>query len=662
LNKVIKKRFNILIIFILILMFILSFGLFFVQIIKNDYYNEKVLEASTIITYGDSSPRGRIYDRNGKLIVDNEAVKVIYYKKQSGDKPLDEIKKSYEIAKIIEVDYKNLTKKMLKDFYIIQNNDFVSKKITEEEIEKLERREISNNDIYNYKLERISDEELSIYNDLDKEAAYIYYLINKGYSYTNKVIKKVGVTDYEYALVGEMIDSIKGLNVKLDWVRKYLYGDVFKSILGSVSTTETGLPYEHKDYYLNLGYNLNDRVGLNGIEYQYESILKGVKDKYQIVDGYYKLLESGKRGNDIYLTIDIELQKKVEEILTNQLYDAKKYENTEHYNKSFIVINDPNTGEVLAMSGKQIKKENGKYVIYDYTPGVITTPITVGSVVKGASHIVGYNTGALKIGEVRYDTCIKIASTPSKCSYTNMGYINDIEALQKSSNVYQFLTAINVGGGIYRYNKALNLNIEAFDIYRNTFKQFGLGTYTQIDLPNEALGYVGSSTLPGYLLDFSIGQYDSYTSIQLAQYISTIANGGNRMKFNLLKSVYDYENLVYEVEPTILNKVETKEEYIKRVQLGFRKVITNGTGYSHVTQKYNFAGKTGTSESFADTNNDGVIDTQTYTKTFIGYAPYDNPKVAFVITSPDVSTGSYKAPITRLLTKKITDLYFKMYK
>lgn len=72
----------------------------------------------------------------------------------------------------------------------------------------------------------------------------------------------------------------------------------------------------------------------------------------------------------------------------------------------------------------------------------------MGSVVKGASHIVGYNTGALSIGEKRYDTCIKIASTPEKCSWTYLGLVDDLTALKYSSNTYQFNTAIKVGRGI----------------------------------------------------------------------------------------------------------------------------------------------------------------------------------------------------------------------
>jgi cell division protein FtsI/penicillin-binding protein 2 len=77
----------------------------------------------------------------------------------------------------------------------------------------------------------------------------------------------------------------------------------------------------------------------------------------------------------------------------------------------------------------------------------------------------------------------------------------------------------------------------AFKTYRDMLASFGLGVKTGIDLPVESLGYSGTSKLPGHLLDFSIGQYDTYTPIQLSQYINTIANGGKRLKPFLLKEV-----------------------------------------------------------------------------------------------------------------------------
>lgn len=668
-KEIIEKRYNILIIAIITIMFILSVNLFVIQIVKNDFYLQKVEQLSQNTVTSTSTPRGRIYDRNGEIIVDNEAVKVIYYKKQNNITTKEEIELAYKVANMISVDYNKLSDKNLKKFWILNNKEESDKLITDLEWQQLKERKLTSSDIENLKLERI-DEQLDKYEEIDLKAAYIYYLMNVGYSYDEKVIKKENVSDKEYALIAENVNNLKGFDVRLDWNRVYPYGDTFKTILGSVSTNETGIPYELKDYYLSLGYNLNDRVGISYLEYQYESILKGEKTVYQILDdGTRKIIDEGSRGNDIVLTIDIKLQQEIEKILEEEVLKGKQYPNTKYYNRSFVIISDPNTGEILAMAGKQVIEEDGEYKVYDYTPGIVTTPVTAGSIVKGASHAVGYSTGALQIGEIRDDSCIKIASTPLKCSWTTLGTIDDIDALKYSSNVYQFHTAIKVGGGIYKYNEELNINPSAFDIYRNMFNQFGLGVKTGIDLPVESLGYTSDSTLAGHLLDFAIGQFDTYTPIQLSQYINTIANGGYRIQPHLLKAVYSptkdgLTNLLYEIKPTILNKVDLDDKYMDRIKEGFRAGVVSGIANGYVNSIYNPAAKTGTSESFIDTDGDGIVDKETMSNTFGAYAPFDNPKVSFVVISPDIfyeETSSSRAPINKNISNRISQKYFEFY-
>lgn len=668
-KKEIETRYNILTGIIVVAVIILMGGLFFVQIVKNDYYKTELKTLTQKTVEGPSAPRGRMYDRNGKLIVDNKADKVIYYKKPSGITTNEEVKIAYKLADMIELDYSKLTTNNLKNFWIKTNKDKAKAKITDKEWDKLKKRKITNDDIEKYKLERVTDEDLSIYNDHDKKAIYIYTLMNTGYSYAEKTIKDTNVTDEEYARVAENISELNGINTKLDWQRVYPYGDTFKTIFGKVSTSKSGIPAELKDYYLDKDYNLNDRVGISYLEYQYEDTLKGKKNKYQVLDdGSYNMIEEGTRGSDIVLTIDIELQKALEEILTEEVINTKKETNTDFYNRSFVIITNPNTGEILAMSGKQIKEENGNQNIYDYTPGILTSPVVMGSAVKGASQIVGFNTGALKIGEYRQDTCVKIAATPEKCSWRQLGRLNDINALAQSSNTYQFYTAIKVGKGNYKYNQPLTIDKEAFNTYRNTFEQFGLGVKTQIDLPVESLGYKGDKTTAGYLLDFSIGQYDTYTPIQLSQYIGTIANGGKRMQLHLYKGLYDTENATKvknEFKEKELNKVDTKPEYLDRVKQGFEAVLKYGTGAGYINMNYKPAGKTGTSQSFIDTDGDNKVDKETITTTFVAYAPYDNPKVTFTIISPDVSRNdgrtTYQSSINRRLANKLSQKYFEMY-
>ena len=669
-KRKIEKRYRVLIGLILVLLSVLVGYLYYVQIMRNDFFKKKVEVATIRVVEGDSAPRGRIYDRHGRLIVDNIAVRTIVYKK-GGLNTKDEISLAYKIGSMISVDYKKLSDDDKRNFWLRNNYSEASKFITDSEYNDLKERRIDSDTIEKYKLERIPNEYLEAYSETDLEAAYIYKLMNTGYNYAEKVIKKDNVTPEEYAIIAENLNDLPGVSVKLDWDREYLYGDVFKTILGSVSTSESGIPYELKSYYLNKGYELNDRVGTSYLEYQYEDVLRGVKNKYQVINGKYILLEEGRRGNDIKLTIDIELQKEIEHILEEELLATKSEPNTKYYNKSFVIVSDPNTGEILAMAGKQIVGSMGNYKFYDYTPGITTSPVVVGSVVKGASHIVGYNTGSLTIGEVRDDSCLHIAATPPKCSWKYLGVLDDITALQNSSNTYQYNTAIRVGGGTYVPNDALVINPDAFTIYRNTFAEFGLGVTTGIDLPVESLGYKGDSVLPGHLLDFSIGQYDSYTPIQLSQYINTIANGGKRVQPYLVKSIYSptkdgLTNKISDTQVNVLNTVNTDSIYMDRVKLGFRRVLDSGTGYGYIDLAYMPAGKTGTSESFIDTDNDGVVDTETLTNTFVAYAPYDNPRVSFTVISPDMyyneNGSTYQSNVNKRIVTRVSKKYFDFYK
>lgn len=671
-KETIEKRYNILIGIITAIIILLFVYLFYIQIIKNDHYKKQLKTLNINIVEGDTAPRGRIYDRNHKLIVDNEPNKVIYYKKENGVTSKTEVKLAYKMADLIELDYSKINNNSLRNFWIKSNPEKAKEKIKKSEWKKLEYRKITADDIEKLKLQRVTEEELNAYIERDKEAAYIYFLMNKGYSYSEKIIKNKDVTDEEYANVASNSHNLKGFNTKLDWNRVYLYNDIFKSMFGSVSTTESGIPATLKEKYLTKGYSLNDRVGISYLEYQYDDYLKGKKNKYEILNtGEKVLVEEGKRGNDLVLGLDVELQKKVEEILTEQVKQTKTEPNTEYYNRSFVIISDPKTGDILAMAGKQILEENGEEKIYDYTPGITTSPVVVGSVVKGASHIVGYNTGALTIGEKRYDECVKLAGAPLKCSWKNLGMLDDITALKMSSNTYQFYTAMKVANVNYVYDGGFKVSNNAFDIYRNTFAEFGLGVKTNIDLPLESLGYKGTSNVGGLLLDFSIGQYDTYTPIQLSQYINTIANNGIRLKPRLVEKIYSSENddlksIIYENKAEVLNKVNTKQEYLDRVKQGFIEVLNyGGTGSGYIDLSHKPAGKTGTSQSFVDTNNDGKIDKETVTTTFAGYAPYDNPKVTFTVISPDIynydNGSTYQTSVNKRIAKAVSDAYFEMY-
>ena len=441
-------------------------------------------------------------------------------------------------------------------------------------------------------------------------------------------------------------------------------------MLGTVSTSDQGIPAEEKDYYLAKGYSLNDRVGLSYLEKEYEEYLHGEKAEYEIVNSHEtKLIKEGKRGKDIVLTIDINLQREVERILSEQIRNAKGEANTDFYDHSSVVIQDPKTGEILAMASKKIV--NGKIV--DNTTSILISPITPGSVVKGASMLVGYNTGAIHIGETMLDECVKVKGVAKKCSSVdNLGVINDITALAKSSNVYQFKTAIRVNGQEYYYDMPLIFKQKSFDTYRNMYHSFGLGVKTEIDLPNESLGYKGKSRLSGLLLDFSIGQYDTYSALQLSSYVNTLANLGERNKLHIVKEVrYSTDDnsigaIKSSVDKELLNTSDIDKIYFERVREGFVSVMEGYLGRGYMGNSPSPAGKTGTSESFYDSDGDGKVDEETYSKSFIGYAPYDNPVMSIVSISPHIShkksTSSYTSNVNKRIVSRICNIFFENYK
>jgi len=174
-SKTINTRYHLLIIIISILLLILLINLFYVQIIKNKYYNEQLIKLTKNIVEGDTAPRGRIYDRNYKLIVDNKPVKVIYYKKKNSVTTDEEIKLAYFLTENLEINYSKLTDSMLRKFWLKNNSSKAKEKITSDEYQLLKERKLTSSDIEKLKLERITIEELNEYEEIDKKL-HIYII------------------------------------------------------------------------------------------------------------------------------------------------------------------------------------------------------------------------------------------------------------------------------------------------------------------------------------------------------------------------------------------------------------------------------------------------------------------------------------------------------
>ena len=633
-----KKKY-LLYIIVSLFFLIISIRLFFICFINHYNYTKLLTEKTYITVNGGSAPRGRIIDSLGNVLVDNKGIKNIYYNKIKGITKNEELEIAKKLANIINVSM--ATEDELKQYWLLLNDNGKSL-ITDEEYELLEQRKLSTKDIKELKLERIPVEEINSFTDEDKRVAHIYYLMNNGYSYQKKLLVK-NATEEECAIVSE--DAISGVTVEMAWERNYLYGNTLRSILGNIGY----IPQEEKDDYLSQGYELTDIVGLSYLEKEYEEYLKGTKAVYKVnKDNTLSLIKEAEKGNDLILSIDINIQMEIEKALQDKILGGKKSSNTEYYNESYALVGNPLTGSIFALSGMRLNEDQ---TFSDVSTNLITSSFTIGSAVKGATIGVGYKYDLIERNKYITDGCVKLYFVPQKCSFKRLGRINDITALAYSSNYYQFLIAIKLTGNNYRNNMKINATNEHFQIYRDMLKSYGLGALTQIDLPGEKTGIEGTNIADDLLLNLTIGQYDTYTPVEVLQYINSVASG-QRMKLYLMEKIVNNEEVLLENKPIVLNNVDVNADDLERIRTGMNKVLLEGTGKGYVDAKLNPVGKTGTSQTFYEGH-------KTNSNTFAGYFPKDNPQYSLVVITPNVHNKEGKNDIyyyaSRKITRQITD-------
>ncbi|HFK1711792.1 TPA: peptidoglycan D,D-transpeptidase FtsI family protein [Bacillus mycoides] len=656
-----------------------------VQIVDGEGYKNAV-EKQENATVSTTVPRGQIFDREGEKVVNNTAVRTISYTKGkdiTSEEILKIAKKLSKILEITEEDINRLTETDKKDYWMQLNKEKMKKKITKKDEENLRKQNIEGKE-FDKKIDelrrgRVTAEELNELSPQDLKILTIKGRMNSGYKMTPQIIKK-NVSEKEYATISENLSEFPGVDATIDWERNYVNGELFRSVLGNITSTEEGLPKENLDYYLVRDYDRNDRIGKSYIEQRYEDVLHGTKAEVKNVTDrkgnviQTETISKGKNGNNLIMTIDMKLQKAVEEILEKQL---KAYKGSEPLlDRAFVVMMNPNTGEVLSMAGKKLGKKDRNIEIADYALGTMTSSYELGSTVKGATVLTGFETKAITPGTNFNDAPMKFKGTKEKKSWKDFGIVDDLRALQVSSNVYMFNTALKIAGIDYVPNSSLDIKASAFEKMRYYFGQFGLGVPTGIDLPNETSGIMKKENYqPGFLLDLAIGQYDTYTPLQLAQYVSTIANGGNRLKPQILREIReqttkteDIGKIVKSMEPVVLNHVDMKKEYIDRVKEGFRRVFQEGDGTGVSTFKnlpYKPAGKTGTAQTVYGGDDNSVGKDQEgnrvrcYYLTLTGYAPYDKPEVAFSVVVPWIINDKGNK-VNSIIGKEVLDAYFNL--
>ena len=634
---------------IVILLFMTIIGrLLYMQVLNKDFYETKLASASkTKVT--TSSARGQIYDATGKPLVENTIKQVVSFTRNNKMTAADLKETAKKLLAYVGVSSPILTDRQLADYYLADQD------VYKKAVESLPRdkrldsdgNQLSESELYNNTVESIDPSQLA-YSDDEKKEIYLFSQLNAVGNFATGTIATDSLTDTQIALIASASKNLPGISISTTWDRKVLETSL-SSIVGSVSGEKAGLPAEEADAYIKKGYSLNDRVGTSYLEKQYEETLQGKRSVKEIhLDKYGNMesvenIEDGTKGNNIKLTIDLAFQDSVDNLLKSYFTSELGNGGAKYSEGVYAVALNPKTGAVLSMSGIKHDLKTG-----ELTPdslGTVTNVFVPGSVVKAATISSGWENGVLSGNQTLTDQSIVFQGSPPINSwYTAFSGpmpITAVQALEYSSNTYMVQTALGIMGLTYQPNMIAGIgNLDsAMGKLRSTFGEYGLGSSTGIDLPDESTGFIPKDyDLANYITN-SFGQFDNYTPMQLAQYVATIANDGVRMAPRIVEGIYGNNDkgglgdLIQQLQPSEMNKVNISASDMSILQQGFYQVahgtsgLTTGRAFSNGAA-VSISGKTGTAESY-------VADGQQATNTnAVAYAPSDNPQIAVAVVFP----------------------------
>ncbi len=652
-------RMNFLFIIVGLLFAALIAQLAYLQILHGTQLKAEVSRTdSTVET--NNVQRGMIFDSTGRVLVGNKTHQAISYTKGVNVMAPDMYRIANRLGKYLTVPTGSLTRRNRADYFLAS-----SKRAKQVQTNIPGIKNAAQSDAYDKELQYLyahpADFQLT---KQQKNDAMIYARMSGAYSLSTTYIKETGVTSKELAEVGEHLGEMPGVKVGTSWTRDYPYGSSLKSILGTVSSEKIGLPDNKVNQYLAQGYSRNDSVGQSYLEEQYESVLRGSKSQTDVEVSGTKIMKEvkrygGQKGDNLQLTINAGFQKKLQSLVRQAESGAGGVSTG-----TYAVVMNPNNGSIIGMAG--VDRNPSTQKITNNALGAINNSITMGSVVKGAMV-----SGALMDGVITptnntlTDMPITVGGTKKASWFNKNGgqnmAVNASTALEVSSNSYMMQLAMKKAGFKYSEGAALTMNPSIFSKMRGYFNQFGLGVKTGIDLPGETTGIQGSTSKAhiGNALDEAFGNYDAYTTIQVAQYMSTIANGGYRIQPHILSSIRGTNKngglgtVKDSVTPTVLNHIDMTPAQRKLVTEGLYDVVhgtnTWKTGGELDTIKPEISAKTGTAQTY-------YKGTETVTLSLASYAPSTHPQVVVALAMPNLD---YNAEDNNMkLAKSIYQAYW----
>lgn len=637
-------RLNLLFFVTFVLFSILVVNLAYLQFVKHEEMKARETSMGSFSTL-IAPIRGNIFDRNEYPLAYTESTQSLFFRFEPGQD------KDYVVE---------LAKRVAEAFALYGDPD--AKPITAEEVIK----------------------RMDVGYDLNKQPTKLPGLISRP-----RRIKE-GLSQREIAYFLENKDELRGLEITEESIRKYDPNTIAVHLIGYLReySTASNQSASYLSRYKEPGgeYLPDEYVGFDGLELLYQDVLRGKNGRktypinaQQRIVGQVEI-EYPQKGNNLILSLDKDVQLAAENAIMEHLEWLRSEEGKRYNEKGtkavagYAVAMEVDTGHVVAMASMPdydpnvwrggISQDEYAEIQWRITNGTIreryadlpddergrhpTSLVPPGSALKPLTVLVGLNEGLMTPSERYNDTGTfyygRDESRVRNAGGRAFGPLNATSAIRHSSNTYM---SAMVGNRLYMSSR----HDDPLDVWDSYMKQFGLGVTTGSGLPGESSGdpfyykTVETSSKQAALVFASFGQQGRYTTLQLAQYATMMANRGKRLQPQFVLKITDYDGNVLEEfnEPIVLNEVDIPDAYWDAVING----MESGVSWAFDGFPHDFRRKTGTSES-------DIAGRRVENAVFIAFAPAENPKLAVAVVVPEGGYGSWgAAPIAR----KIFDAY-----
>ena len=672
-RKTVVRRMILLIAVACVIMGLYVMRLIFLQLVNGDDFKAKATN-TTDYNFTVTAARGDIVDSAGRRIATTTtSYNVVLNKLLMGDRDLDTMLQ--QIVELLRANGESWNDTLL----IGQADAAGNYAFTDDDTSTSDQKQLADmketlglqqyataNDVMEMLVEKNDLQDFSP--EWQRVLAGIHYEMDRqAFSNVNNFVMAENVSAATVATIKEHSLQLPGVEIVETSARSYDQSDIIPAVLGRVgkitaekwkvtdSNGQVTYPLREK------GYNMNDVLGISGLESVYEDELRG-KDGVETItrnsDGVIvdtKLTTVPEPGHTVQLTIDSNFQRAVDKALANNIDMINRVYNTGDMKAAAAaaVVIDVKDGGVLAASNYPSYDQNlyaTNYSEYSSDPSLplfnraLQGLYTPGSTFKPAVAVAALDSGLINQYSTVYCNGVYNYFKDYHPRCTRHGHSGNIDVV----------TAIKWSCNIFFYDVGRRLTSDVYDAYAY---KLGLGQRTGVEV-SEAVGRLTTKSDSNYMASLdvqaAIGQGNTVVSpIQLATYAATLANNGTRYRTHFVKAILDTNTgeVLSETKPEVMDVIEGTGNTFELVRQGMKQVPSTISGKIS-SYPVPIACKTGTpqrSETYAPGKH-------YLNAMMVAYLPADDPQIAIGIS---IEYGGYGARIGDLVVD-IANAYFAL--